>query len=735
MEPYNVTKEIFDVLKEDFSIKYSKIYEKVGVSEQTGINYRKGQTRPLEKSREIIYKGITEMLSSEQQESFAEKLKNRFNNAGNLVKEHLRQKKNLNDILEYLYVDFEKDINEDSKFKLLNCSDNEELLRQIIFEKLQISEKTSLNFQVRKLEDSDEIWNKREFACIMNPGHCLLLKVLKRGKSDTYNILVNFNYNSEEYKKVNTVLRLEDVKKSSTVNMILIFSNIHIPDEDLERCMEREIYIENIRNADVNRKRGKDYIFTKTDDKNLELAANQYSDMIIGKIKKYFSAVFKNILFENEKYSGNKQNPFVYWEPKYATRHHINFQTKRLEEYMNAERNQASDMAVVAIGFWSFPSVLRLEKYFRHIYLLDNSNKCITCYSEYLKKNHPQIAQKTSFITFTSTIFKYITDKYNLYHSVDFVIMGTGAGSFVKDIQTYYKMINQWMKTGGKFYVSFLNKEFPYEYIDNNSLEENIGYIPGADQTSVLAAPLNSSEKYGIYCSLCSCNELKDVAKKYFRILRLYSYPLLPLLQNEHKKRLQNILKEYDKAYSNSGFTERTYSDGRGYYVDAMLEKVNGERIEIRQAADVYENIKYKTVNGEVGSEEKYWKTLLVTEVRTMGGKGKGSYFSDITVVILPNYKRLPETDSGQIVLGNKKFRLLDIYEINLLGIEYKNISPFIFSKDHALQIKYCYDLQLEEASHEKICVGTGRYKEMCQLKKGELLEILKRNGYERVSI
>lgn len=735
MKAYNVTKEIFEVLNEDFGVKFSEIYDKVGISEQTGLNYRKGETHPQAKNWGDIYEGIKKIIGVEQQKIFIEKLNRRFKDAGNLVKEHLQQKENLKDVLEYIYIGFEEDINKDSKFKLLNSSDNERVLKRIMFEKLQVLEKTSLNFQVKKLEDSDEIWDKEKLADIMNPEHCLLLKVFKKGKSDTYNMLINFNYNSEEYKRINressTTLKFEDIKKNGIVDMLLLFSNIYIPDDKIEGYMENEIYIENIKNENIEQRRGKDYIFTREDNINLQIVANQYSDMIIGKIKKYFLVVFKNILFENERCSINKQNPFVYWEPKYATRHHINFQTMRIKEFIEDEKKDAR--VAVAIGFWSFSSVLRLEKNFESIYLLDNSKKCITCYSEYLKKDEPQILPKIKCIVFTSEIFKYITEKHGLYNSVDLVVVGTGAGSFVKDIQTYYKMANQWLKTGGKFYISFLNKEFPYEYIDNNSLEENIGYIPRADQTSALAVPLNSSQKYEIYCSLCNCNELKEIAKKYFKILRLYSYPLLSLLQNDHKKRLQNILKEYDKAYSNSGFEQRTFSDGRGYYVDAMLEKTKKEKIEIKEPAEVYNNIKIKKVDGEIGNEEKYWKTLLLTEFKT--ANERDTYFTDVIVVVLPNYKRLSETDSGQIVLGNKKFRLLDISEINSLGIEYKNISPFVFSRDHRLQIKRYYDLQLEEYPNEKVCIGTGRYKKMHQLKKLELLKALKYSGYERIRI
>ena len=86
----------------------------------------------------------------------------------------------------------------------------------------------------------------------------------------------------------------------------------------------------------------------------------------------------------------------------------------------------------LAIGYLSFPCMLRLADKYEKVYLLDNSNTVIKAYDGFVSENMPELSDKVKFITFTSTLSDAITDKYHLYCSIDFILIGTGGGSFIK---------------------------------------------------------------------------------------------------------------------------------------------------------------------------------------------------------------------------------------------------------------------------------------------------------------
>lgn len=113
---------------------------------------------------------------------------------------------------------------------------------------------------------------------------------------------------------------------------------------------------------------------------------------------------------------------------------------------------------------------------------MDNSNTVIKAYDGFVSENMPELSDKVKFITFTSTLSDAITDKYHLYCSIDFILIGTGGGSFIKKIQKYYQMCNLWLKNEGVLYISFLNKEFLYEYVDRVTAEENFEFVPNIER-------------------------------------------------------------------------------------------------------------------------------------------------------------------------------------------------------------------------------------------------------------
>lgn len=518
--------------------------------------------------------------------------------------------------------------------------------------------------------------------------------------------------------------------------MILLFGNIKISDEELRFFMDSNIYMEEIKLKEINAKdRSKDYIYNSPNtDIEMELLANKYTDILLGRLRKYFSVIYKNILFDSEKILNNKQKEnYTFWDARFATRHHINFQENRIKELFECGKIPQNGYAM-AIGYLSFPCILRLVDMCKKVYLIDNSNKSVKMYQEYIKNLDPARSKKLVFITFTSGMFIPITKLYNLYYSMDFILLGSGSGSFIKKLQTYYLICNSWLKKNGVLYISFLNEEFLYQYVDRATAEQNFEFIPHDNEKRATAFITNSVEKYDLYCETYNCNEIMNVARKYFELITMYSYPLASVLIGTHKSKLQNILKELDKEYSKQGWQVKTFSNCKGYYIDAVLKKADGCQLSAMEENS--EKTKKILFHDKEKFRKYYLKTLLLAEKTTsVDDCIKNDTSVKIYTVLLSTKKRLPETDNNEICLGDKKFRLLNISEINALGIEYRNISPFLKSSDTKITLIKNYDIELTEKENRIFYVGDGSTDGGYEIEQRTLISLLTKYAYKGIKI
>lgn len=517
--------------------------------------------------------------------------------------------------------------------------------------------------------------------------------------------------------------------------MLLLFGNSTIPDKEINFWIDLNIYTEKVDLREINEKgESRDYIYsTSNTDFEMEMLANKYADIVIERLRKYFSVAFKNILFDTQRpLTGKQKESYIFWDAKFATRHHINFQENRIKSLIEENLIRVNGTAL-AIGYLSFPCMLRLSNKYEQIYLLDNSNTIIRMYEQYLRENALELIKKVTFITFTSALFDFITEKLHLYHSLDFILLGTGSGSFIKKLRTYYKICNSWLKNEGVLYISFLNSKFLYEYVDKATAEENFEFIPELGGRTAIALTSNNTEKYNLFCETCDSNGLKDMAEKYFKVKKMYSYPLASVLEGPQKSRLQNVLKELDKEYSKNGFTIKTFSNCRGYYIDGVLKKNVGEYIDVK-FPNQFKAKKIK-FNDKQKYEECYLKTLLLAKKELpIIDSVKKNVKLEIYVVILSTKKMLPETTNKEICIGAKKMRLLDISEINTLGLEYKNLSPFLISKGDIV-LNSNYDMELKHQKNKYFYIGDGSNDGGYEIQAKELLPLLDLYGYSEMSI
>lgn len=727
---WNISQIVMDILKNEYSISYAYFSKVIQCSEATTLSWRNGSRYPQSTNVTRICKKVPELLKKEKKENlFLDQLKKRFNSIGGIAQNTIQNCESLEKLLGYLYNDFESDLKKDKLYDLIHNPDSNSHLHKIFLEKLKTNIKRTPIFQIEELGvQTKAAFLQKENKWNLNLDHCIILKFKTKEKEHTYKVLIDFNYNREEYENTGDAKEARDATKFYGVDMILLFSNTTIPKDDLYYYMNCTIYIEELQLKELGMKEcSKDYIYA-IEDKEKEILANQYSDLVLSRLNKYYSTIFKNILFTQKRNSTRKQQEkFIFWDAKFVMYHHINFQTARISELLQREENKYSGNAL-AIGFQSFPSILQLAKHFEHIYLLDNSSSSINFYESCLRTCNPQLVDKIHFLTFTSVLFEYMSNRFHLYHSIDFILLGTGEGSFIKKLPFYYLICNSWLKQGGNMYISFFNREFPYDFVDRMTLEENSEFIPLGNEKQATAIITNSTERYNLFCETYDCNEVKDLAEKYFKVEKLFSYPLGSILLSVHRNQLQNILKEYDKEYSKRGFFTKTFSNSRGYYIDAVLKKNTGKKVTVKQLSKEYTP---KVLFNE-NSKNRYLKTLLLTDVATSSKEILDpDKIVELYAVILPTGKRLPETDQKEVCLLPRRFRFLTIAEINFLGLEYKNICPFLCSNDEHIKLTFYYDSEIKTKKEKSYYVGDGiTHENGYKIESEILVKLLEEHGY-----
>lgn len=729
----NSTKILIETLNNEFGINYNTIYEALNCSQQTLSNWRNGTSTPNKTSIDLICKTIPKLLKSEDQiQQYSSVLKTTFSDLGTTIRNSINACDSLDVLLKYLCENMSKDIKQDKFSRLFNTPTGNNLLAEIFNQKILINKEKYPIFQVEKLDiDSQKFAFPQNLICKFSADKCFILRFKGNGKKYAYKVLVDFNFNQQEYENMADFTDSKDTFKFYDVDMILLFGNVRISDREIALWINQNIYTERIDTREILLKnKSKDYIYSSSDnDFELESLANQYSDIVIGRLRKYFSVVFKNILFYDEKpLTAKQKDSNIFWDAKYATRHHISFQKGRISSFLPNSATTA-----LAIGYLSFPCMLSFADKFDSVYLLDNSNTAIKTYEKYVSNNLPEISKKIKFVTFTSALSYIATEQCKLYNSLDFILIGTGSGSFIKKIQDYYLLFNLWLKPQGILYASFLNKAFLYEYVDKITAAENFEFIPNIELNSATALISNNPEKYDLYCETYDYNELKNITEKYFSFIKMYSYPLASVLEGTHKSKLQNILKELDKEYSRAGFTSQTFSNCKGYYIDGLFRKQIGLSI----FQELPDNLRSQITELSALSnyEDTYLKTLLLVEKSSL----KINYvtpniFAEIYVFVLPSYATLPETTQQEICIGTKKLRLLEVSEINALGLEYKNINPFLKSRNN-IKLNCNYDAALALKPNKYVYIGAGNVHQVCRIQTHKLLKLLDSYHYSEVQL
>ena len=73
-------------------------------------------------------------------------------------------------------------------------------------------------------------------------------------KKYSYKVLVNYNFNQEDYEKAGDYTEARDAVKAYGVRMILLFGNANVSDKEINFWMDSNIYMERISIQEISKR-------------------------------------------------------------------------------------------------------------------------------------------------------------------------------------------------------------------------------------------------------------------------------------------------------------------------------------------------------------------------------------------------------------------------------------------------------------------------------------------------
>lgn len=678
-ENKRIIKTILETTKDYKHLSNEELAGKIDCSTQSIRNWLKEKTSMDARTRRKTQKYFLSSFNKDEKNEFMRLLNNNLEKIHIGLPADLYENTNFEYYINYLLFDYQKESEETKEiYLLLNTLKNNPYIEEIIRKKMEVNAKKYGFFRVIQTSSSDtllEFWDLKQRYCY---------KVLI-----SYYCMTPFSQNRNAALKHN----IEKLKKPYQADMILQFSFFEEQPETIFSCIKENLYIDKILpNELVKHTLGKDFVYINDEQHAKEiLFANQFADILLAHLSKYFSVIYKNVFFsQSNLITLNNPNPFMLWQPKITEQEELNFEGELLENKISGNQK---DLLIV-FGFSSFPLIFKLMHNFKRIVFLDTANKCISTYTDFIhsKFNNDETNSfkfslnkcecEFEFVEFTAAIADYVSKEYTLYSNADMIICGMGNASLIRALTLYSTYFNRWLKQDGLLWISFFNGDFLYDYQSKYELAQSTTYLPLKEDNRALVADSRQDNKmpnYYVYCKHSDYHQLEETIKKFFLLEQIYSYPLSPYMSRFNPAIIQNILKQYDKEHSKTGvISNRCFS--RGYYIGAFAKKQKGNLTSYPKL-----NIQ-QTVKSNLDIHE-----ANVLELKTILLKGKGTTDNCTTIysVILPKNKLLPETKEAIIRFHSMDFDLLSVSEINRLGFEVGNVPPFFKIADSKISVQH----------------------------------------------
>lgn len=754
----------FNVIKNKEIISNREYADYIQVTDDTIRNWNNGKKIRNDSLKKISkYYSIEYIGSKNIQDVFIEYIySNQKLKLNNIQKIKVKSKLQIIDILNYLVSEeFKKDF---QKKQLIEINEkNIEFCKNILQKKILMDTSKNNFYDInpisKYLKDSillslnfygDSIYKIRLFLNDdLSFSKCFKLKVLANEvlSSNKVKVCANLFENSLDY------------DKRADAYIIYTFNNYPQKNKQLLISRKHPIYIKRITNEKLSQQiTTLTYLSSKMTVEEL-VNYNKFSDYVLRSIQSDFDMFLKNSLsIDNVLYFNdyNKKNNLFE-----AYTQELDFEILLIkQEILNILNNLNEDQNIIkilAINFQSFELIYKsieqlIEKIKKdekviEIYVMDNSSILMNV----LDKNEFSLFESNdislSFYCVKSDFLDDITDEKELYNELDIVIIGMGSLSFFKNPQKYFVYINSWLKNNGKIFLSCYSTVGGKLNSYKNILIRNFPFISGASK-NIGELFLNNSSYIRLYCKTYEKNEILQEVQKCFVIEstdnpfleKIYFHPsfsffIEPCVPKYTKEILRSLEKEYSISKNNRS--------NIGYFITLTAKKMVTDRndtkvmknglIELNHSVAINRGWHFQKL---IEKEPKYNSDTIL--VKTILLKSRSS--EQLYCVLINSDSRLRETiDTGYSnIIGCKSFisdeiRLLTSREINVLGFEIGNLSPFSFYTNNC---KFFYDNELFEGkSINNFIFGSGIPNKSYLVNKMKFKELLKKYNYEEVSV
>lgn len=511
---------------------------------------------------------------------------------------------------------------------------------------------------------------------------------------------------------------LENYQKSNKkkIQMICILNPYHNWIKK-EKFIDKEIYIVSIKKHDIYKQ------FNQNDNKisnELEniFLVNSVSKEVIRKIDNNCSLILKKYLVENN-------NSF--------SRELIdNFEYKLLAKTSNL----GNCKSVLLYGEYSCSYISKLKEHFTEITVFSNS------YTYVNAMICDEKMRNVSFVCFYLGIADSIIAP--LKKEFDLIIIGGGQGSFFSKLKKYMTYFNYMLKDKGQILFSVYNEAFNLDGILKQTLVNNFQLIYSPIQKKVFYSMENTNKYMYINCICYDSHNLINKMNNYFIVDYCYTFPMLSLLNFETEGMTKVLKEEIDQTFSL--LCPHNKTNYNGYFLYSLLRKeeikfeffkqdLNKKIFKILEHEPIFNKTVWKNKLLDILDKEKIYLFLKVIIL-------KNTKLDKYAIVLTLYEKHLPTVENQDYVirLDTETFRLLNIREINAIGIEIENISPFQL-KEMTFNSDYYYDQILDvhnKKSRNKdknlqpiIVVGNGNCKESCQMNLNAFIKTIKSLGFK----
>lgn len=488
-------------------------------------------------------------------------------------------------------------------------------------------------------------------------------------------------------------------------------------------------------------------------DNNTKYFMNALAEVIIHKICDMNLIVLKQILCEKFDYgkvseSFFKDNAGV-WMYNYPVRRALAFEEKLIKQKFRAAAKQGkSKLNILDISISGGLLGMRCSFGAGKVTCVDISfqgimaqKRIVDKYNE-VKSSVNDGIENIEFSLMRIDTMKILEDLIP-ENGYDLIIIGLGAGSYIRDLDAFLRQVGGWLKCGkkdadeGLILLSVFNKEALC--FNSSHAKMDFKYNYGNFR--------HIGDEWSLAAMLYTYKEISRMALKYYELIERYSYPtVLSVISDNYNKEILDKLKEIDKYYAKGDKD----TANRGLFHTLMLKKPYLDKV-----PQCYLDIKKFLSENDmvvktIEHEEITSKAHMVRELNKHNILAGDNFIKTIVLYdeknnfliyfLLPLNKKLKKDclkswyKQKEIEFTMTRLRFCVESELKNMGLMTGSLSPFSYSVIETSENKYILcDKEVDNSAFETLYTYSSNLEVTFEISKDGFMSYLKSNNAEFV--